>query len=124
MNDLTLLKKFKKIDLEEADAILSKMMNHKWYITQEAVVFALFSTLIDSNQKQNLAAKIVSTDKPQSFRQGKPVFPDVTSTITLVDLVDPESYLLFHTLNIKTDWVFEPVEAGSTFQNLRLLRLL
>ena len=80
VNNLTLvheMMKFKEIDREVADAILSKMMNHKWYITQEAVVFDLFSTLIDSNQKQNLAAKIASTDKPQSFRQGKPVFPDV-----------------------------------------------
>jgi hypothetical protein len=53
--------KFKEIDCEVADAVLSKMMNHRWYIIQEAVVFALFSTLIDNTQKRNLAAKILST---------------------------------------------------------------
>ena len=69
------------------------------------MVFALFSTLIDSYQKQNLAGKMVSTDKPKNFRQGKPGFPDVTSTTTF------ESHLLFHTLNIKTDWMLDPEKA-------------
>lgn len=46
--------KFRVIDRDIAEAVLAKMKNHKWYMTQKVVPFALFSSMID---KQNLATK-------------------------------------------------------------------
>ncbi|KAG0728039.1 hypothetical protein GWK47_033298 [Chionoecetes opilio] len=46
-NDLQFMKdmmKFKRTDPEIAQAVLQKLENHKWYLTQEVVPFALFGS--------------------------------------------------------------------------------
>ena len=77
-NDLQLIKdmmNLKKIDLEIAQAVLKKPQNHKCYLVQENVVLTLLSSILSDKEKQDIAAKLHSTEKPDSFRQGKPVFP-------------------------------------------------
>ena len=46
MNDLQFIHDmmdYKEIDKEVADVILSKITNHRWYLTEEVVPFAFFS---------------------------------------------------------------------------------
>ena len=51
------------------------------------------------------------TEKPDSFRRGKPVFQLVTAKTRLVALIGPESHLLFDILSIGPDWLLDPVES-------------
>ncbi|KAG0717600.1 hypothetical protein GWK47_054094 [Chionoecetes opilio] len=110
-NDLQFMKdmmKFKRTDPEIAQAVLQKLENHKWYLTQE-VVRSLSSVADSVKEKQDIAAKLHATEKPDSFRRGKPMFPQVTAKTTLADLVGPESHLLLDTLGIEYDWLLQPV---------------
>ena len=105
-NDLQFIKdmiNFKEIDLEISQVVLKKLQNHKWYLTQEVVVFVLFGSRLNDKKKQDIAAKLHATEKPDSFRRGKPVFPLVTAKTTLTDLVGPESHHLLDTLVIESD---------------------
>lgn len=103
--------RYKKTDSEVAKAVLEKLENHRWYLTQEVVPFALCSSMLNNKQKQDLAAQLHATEKPDSFRQGKPVFQRITANTTLVDLVGPESHFLLDTLSVGSDWLLKPVEA-------------
>ena len=40
------------------------------------------------------------TEKPESYRKGKPMFPVINAATVLTDLVGPES----HFLGVKCDW--------------------
>ena len=71
--------------------------------------FTLFSSRLSDKEKQDIAAKLHATEKPDNFRRGKPVFPQVTVKTTLADLVGPESDLLLDTLGIESDWLLQPV---------------
>ncbi|KAG0727483.1 hypothetical protein GWK47_003996 [Chionoecetes opilio] len=111
-NDLQFMKdmmKFKRTDPEIAQALLQKLENHKWYLTQEVVPFALFGSRLSDKEKQDIAAKLHATEKPDSFRRGKPMIPQVTAKTTLADLFGPESHLLLDTLGIEYDWLLQPV---------------
>ncbi|KAG0728789.1 hypothetical protein GWK47_031788 [Chionoecetes opilio] len=53
-NDLQFMKdmmKFKRTDPEIAQAVLQKLENHKWYLTQEVVPFALFGSRLSDKEK-------------------------------------------------------------------------
>ncbi|KAG0727188.1 hypothetical protein GWK47_004054 [Chionoecetes opilio] len=86
-NDLQFMKdmmKFKRTDPEIAQAVLQKLENHKWYLTQEVVPFALFGSRLSDKEKQALLSKLHATEKPDSFRRGKPMLPQVTAKKDLV----------------------------------------
>ncbi len=80
-------------------------------MTQEAVPFALFSSRLSDKQKQDIAAQLHATHKPDSFRRGKPVFQKVTAKTTQVYLIGPESHLLLDILSIGLDWLLDRVES-------------
>ena len=101
-NDLQFIRdmrNLKKIDLEIAQAVLKKPQNHKCYLVQEDVALTLLSSILSDKEKQDIAAKLHATEKPDSFRQGKPVFP----------IADPESSLLLDTLDTVSEWLLQPV---------------
>ena len=111
VNDLQLIQdmfKYEILDPQIAEAVLQKMEKHRWYLTQET---ALFSSRLSDKQKRDIAAQLHATEKPDSFRRGKPVFQLVTTKTTLVHLIGPESHLLFDILNIRPDWLLDPVES-------------
>ncbi|KAG0723910.1 hypothetical protein GWK47_041758 [Chionoecetes opilio] len=111
-NDLQFMKdmmKFKRTDPEIAQAVLQKLENHKWYLTQEVVPFALFGSRLSDKEKQDIAAKRHATEKPDSFQTRETYVPSVTAKTTLADLVGPESHLLLDTLGIEYDWLLQPV---------------
>ena len=111
-NDLQLIHDmmdFKEIDKEVADVILSKMNNHRWYLTEEVVPFAFFSKHVSSSVKLEMAAKLLEIPVPESFRLGKPVFRKITRQTGLANLLGPESHTLFSILGINTDWLAKPI---------------
>ena len=115
INDLLFMKdmiQFRQYDSQLSTAVLNKMQNHTWYLTQEIVPFALFSThsYMTNARKEQLALKIIGTEKPDSFRRGKPLFPLIESSTSLPDLVGPESHFLFDALGIDGSWLKQPVE--------------
>lgn len=69
------------------------MNNHRWYLTQELVPFTLFSShaSMTKSAKERLAVKLSETEKPESYRKGKPVFPVINAATVLTDLVGPVS---------------------------------
>lgn len=113
-NDLKFMKdmmKFQNIDRVIAEAVLQKFSNHRWYLTQELVTFALFSKHEDVSLdlKQMLADAICAQEEPESYRWGKPSFSPITKKSTLVDFVGPESLYLFKTLDLSKEWLTERV---------------
>ena len=112
MNDLQFIHdmlEYRSIDREVADIALDKLSNHRWYLTEELVPFALFSNIVPDNMKQNIASKLMSVPEPEHFRLGKPVFRQVNRQTSLVDLIGPESHTLFHALHIAPHWLAKPV---------------
>jgi hypothetical protein len=107
--DMTL---YRNIDREVADVVLRKIDNHRWYLTQEVVPFVLFSTLpeVTSAVKEQIAARIMITECPESFRLGKPVFPKVTDASMLSDFVGPESFAMFKALKVGSAWLAKPAD--------------
>ena len=91
---------------------LNKMKHHTWYLTQEIVPFALFSRhpQMTNSLKEQLALRLIRTEKPDSFRRGKPVFPLIENSTTLPDLVGPESHFIFDALDVDITWMRQPVE--------------
>lgn len=119
INDLQLVKDmiaYIDIDREVAQAVLQKLENHYWYLTEEIVPFALFSTLpaMTVTLKQDIASKILDSPVPDHLRLGKPLFRKVSRDTTLADLIGPESHTLFQSLNIGTGWLAKPVEDWSS----------
>ena len=78
------------------------MKHHTWYLTQEIVPFALFSRHpeMTNSHKEQLALRLIRTEKPDSFRRGKPVFPLIENSTTLPDLVGPDSHFIFDALDV------------------------
>lgn len=102
---------FRDVDEAVASAALRKMQNHRWYLTEELVVFVLLSdnSAVTDDMKRNMADKLLSIEKPKSFELGKPIFKSINRDTTLIDLVGPNSWLLFSSLCINNDWLSESV---------------
>jgi hypothetical protein len=107
---------YRSIDEEVANTVLAKINNHRWYLTQEIVPFTLFSSssMATTEIKKELAAKILATPVPESFRFGRPIFPDLSGNKHLADLIGAESHTLFGALNISNNWLKLPVEQWHT----------
>ena len=115
IHDLQLMKdmlQYKQHDYELATSALKKMNNHRWYLTQELVTFTLFSShdSMTKSAKEKLAVKLSETEKPDSYRKGKPVFPVINAATVLTDLVGPESHFLFDALGVECDWLTTPAD--------------
>lgn len=118
-NDLQLIHDmidFREVDKALANTVIDKLSNHRWYLTEEVVPFALFSKhrMMTDCLKQEMAIQLVATPVPENFRLGKPVFRKVARDTTLKDLIGPESHTLFRILNVSTDWLVQPVDQWSS----------
>ncbi|KAK8384675.1 hypothetical protein O3P69_014328 [Scylla paramamosain] len=125
VNDFQLIQgmlRYKRSDPEVAEAVVQKMENHKWYLTLESVPFALFISRLSDKQKQDIAAQLHATEKPDSFRRGKPVFQNVQAITTIVDPIEKEDYkkALEHVRNLRVvnDIVERGVKMMSDFANV------
>ena len=71
------------------------MENHYWHLCGSMVLFALFTSLVSEEEKQNMVQKLLSLEKPMSIKFGTPKFPEKVGVDTLSDLVTAESWWLF-----------------------------
>ena len=88
---------------------------HLWYLTEEMVPLALFSSKVPTEQRRTLADKLLAV-KPATERVtplnrfgtgfGKPVFPPaITLSTALADLVGPDSWFTFHILQLNPEFL-------------------
>lgn len=117
-NDLQLIHDmidFREVDKAVADTVIDKLGNHRWYLTEEVVPFALFSKhpMMTDCLKQEMATRLLATPLPEAFRLGRPVFKEITRDTTLTDLIGPESHTLFRLLDISNDWLAKPANQWS-----------
>ena len=116
-NDLQLISKLKQYEAVNAEisrSALKAFKRHLWYLTEEMVPLALFSSVVPHDHRRALADRLleVQPDFPVTNPQGrfgtglgKPRFPDdLTEKTTLADFVGPDSWYLFH--HLKLDWAF------------------
>ena len=110
VNDISLFKKlfaYKSVDSRLADEALVVLRRHCWYLIPEVIPFSLFSDKLTCDDKARLAARILSlkSNIPQSYKLGKPKFPNIAETTELVDLVTSESIKFFNILGLDFHWL-------------------
>ena len=115
VNDLRLwndLMWYKRFDPAVAQAAMTALHRHLWYLTEEIAPFALFSTLLsDSNKKQVVRQlRRHEDDATSCLQQGVPIFPQLStsSPIQLSSLVGAKSWQLFRVLQVDNNWMTLP----------------
>ena len=115
-NDLKLIKslmKFKSVDEEISENALMVMKRHLGYLSEELVIFSLFSHKVSEDEKSRMAARLLTFEVPKQFETGKPSLPEIGESTELVDLVGPMSWLLFERLDLSSDWLKAEVRLWS-----------
>lgn len=122
-NDLQLFHSLLKY--EDVNTVISKsavraFKNHLWYLTEEMVPLALWSTKVPAETRKAIAARMltVKPDTDQTIPNnrfgtefGKPKFPTtITLSTTLDSLVGRDSWFLFHLLKLDSQFFTADVE--------------
>ena len=112
VNDLEFLQNmliYQKEDAVVADTAYQKLLNHRWYLNEDTVAFLFFSDhpLVTVEVKESMALRLLSTSPPDEFHRGIPVFRGKVDEQTQpADLIGPETWFLFRTLNLSHDWLY------------------
>ena len=88
------------IDKDVAHNALDSLKRHLWYLTPELVMLGLFNKSTTIDQKQLMAATLVSFEKPCSFSTGKPEFSKIIEKLgenrpELSEFINEQSWLIF-----------------------------
>jgi len=99
------------------------LRNHLWYLTEEMVPLAIFSTSTPSATRRAIADSLIAIKPANGLKVpqhrsgmgfGKPVFPTTISpTTTLADLVGADSWFFFEILQLDPAFLTEDVDAWS-----------
>ena len=121
------MSQYEKFDSAVAQAASKKLAKHRWYLEKETVVYVLFSDhpAITNGDKREMAQRLLNVPKPESFRSGLPVSnrPLMPST-KLSDLLGPESWFIFHALDLGFEWLIESSELWNSFKSFRRQNVL
>lgn len=109
------LQEYRQVDDSVARAALAVLKRHPWYFAPETVVFSLCSSQVSDDIKAEMALRLVGAERPTNFEVGAnaPVILDDDSPISLVSLVDEDSWFVFHVLDMKGEWLKERPETWS-----------
>jgi hypothetical protein len=113
-NDLKLwhdLHQYSKHDPQVAHVAITALERHYWYLTEECVIFALFSDAVAETDKQQIAQRLLRMEQPKIFTKGMPTFPALNSTSKLLDLIGPNSWFLLCSLGVNTSWLGQPAKS-------------
>lgn len=77
-------------------ALTKSMGRHSWYLTEQLVVLAIADEDVEKDTKIQMIQKLLSVEKPANFDQKKPKLPELCRSTELIDLIGPESWILFH----------------------------
>ena len=92
-----------------AETALEKLRRHGWFLQKAVVPFALFSDLLATDEREQLAEKLCSCPPPsQPLQPQLPIFPDMKPETELSDLIDERSYMLFDLLDLSCSWLTLP----------------
>ena len=83
---------YQPVDNEIAEAALQKVLKHRWYLTAELVVFAMFSSnqnILFETKEEMAKTLMLQAIQPEVFRTGKPVFVHIDRSTKLFDLIGP-----------------------------------
>ena len=125
-NDLDLyvrLLEYEKIDHSISSSVLKAFQRHLWYLISEMVPQSLFSDMVPTTDKENIAKKLLeikpddTTILPQErfgTGYGKPKFPAMTgyTHISLSDFVASDLWFFFRLLEI------DPIFMGLPSRNM------
>ena len=103
------LQDFKVINKEISERISRVFKNNFWYLTKEIAVFSLFSKKLSDNEKKNTVKKLQSY-KCGELKNSALTFPVVTKNTQIPSLIGQNSWLLFETLGVNTEWLKTPVQ--------------
>ena len=109
-NDILLhqrLLKFNKYHRKLSRVGLTVLQRHTWYLTEELVPLALFSSNI-TDEVQNSLAQSISTLPVTDLPIQKPELPVITAKSSLPDFVGERSTLLFSIIGINHTFLGDP----------------
>lgn len=121
-NDLQLwhsLNDYRRYDLAVADAAITALERHLWYLTEECVVFSLFSNRVADAERQQIARQLQRTARPANFERGQLMFPVLTQRTKLVHLIGQKSWFLFESLGVGTEWMRKPLHQWNLDEDYR-----
>ena len=111
------------VDSVISNAALKAFRNHLWYLTEELVCLALFSSSVDNSIKQKMVAKLLSFPFTTLCKSregngfGKPRFPalpDEPEHVDLSDFIGEDSWSFFKILCIREGFLQLPVSQWSS----------
>ncbi len=76
------------LQMKMINAAQQSLSHHTWYLTQELVVFSLWDEKVSSQERQELARRLLRMRPPVNFvwQTGKPVLPNLPNRFTLASL--------------------------------------
>ena len=113
INDFLFLEnmsQYEKFDSAVAQAASKKLAKRRWYLEEDIVVYVLFSDhpAITNGDKREMAQRLLNVPKPASFRTGLPVSNrPLTPSTKLSESLGPESWFIFHALDLDYEWLIE-----------------
>ena len=117
---------YKKTNKIIADAVLEKFYGHTWYLNQCYAPLSLFSKNVSSEEKAEIANKLLKVKPPKKYSTGYPM-PVPLSQFTvkdglalrLSDFVDTESLFMFDCFDFKKDWLDKPVDTWENYESFK-----
>ena len=100
---------FQSIDAGIATTATAALNRHLWYLTEELAPLSLFTDLIADFTKTQIAKELLKTRKKYDEHDalGQPVFPNITTSTKINDLIGPKSWALFQ--HFQMQWLKKPV---------------
>ena len=87
---------------------LKKLDDHLWYLPERLVVLSRFSDKLSVHEKQAKATALLRYERKDISFFNELLFPAVSETIQLKDLVGVDSRQLFNLLNFKVSFLRKP----------------
>jgi hypothetical protein len=109
------LLQYSQIDQQISASATKAFKSHLWYLTEELVPLALFSSKINDSEKEKRCCEILKFEKNDKFQNrygtnfGKPSFPSPEPR-DLHHFIGQDSWLTFDVLNLQTDFLREQVK--------------
>jgi hypothetical protein len=95
-----------------AQAAMTALNRHLWYLSEEIAPFALFSTLLSHSNKKKVIRQLqrYKEDTTSCLQMGVPIFPQMStsSPTQLSSLIGAKSWQLFRLLHVDNSWMNLP----------------
>lgn len=107
------------VNPEISHSAINAFKRHLWYITTEMVPLALWSNKVPADERHALVERLLAVKPDNALIApqhrfgtgfGQPRFPNtITMSTTLADLVGPDSWFIFHNLQLESEFLMHDV---------------